>query len=152
MSAIQHHSFDPALVSAVQGSFTPVMARADEVGRVFYETLFAADPSLRAMFPDDMARQRESLVDTLNVMVCALDHLESVLPIARDLAVRHVGYGVRPAHYALVGRALIQTLETVLGPHAFDAYTRTAWRRTYGALAAVMLAAGYPEDAGGDPG
>jgi nitric oxide dioxygenase len=65
-----------------------------------------------------------------------------VVPVAQDMARRHVGYGVQPAHYDTVGAALLWTLEQDLGP-AFTDETREAWATAYGTLAQVMKDAAY---------
>ena len=83
---------------------------------------------------------------TLRDVVGALDQLERVLPVLRELGRRHAAYGVRPEHYATVGQALIWTLEQGLGA-AFTRETRRAWIDTYAGLAWPMIAAAE-EDAG----
>jgi hemoglobin-like flavoprotein len=52
---------------------------------------------------------------TLAVVVNGLSNLDATLPAASALAKRHVAYGVKPAHYAPVGEALLWTLERGLG-------------------------------------
>ncbi len=54
------------------------------------------------------------------------------------MAQRHVGYGVKPAHYKLVGNALLWTLEKGLG----DDWTqdvKNAWTACYTLLADTMI-------------
>ena len=68
------------------------------------------------------------------------------MPVAQQLAVRHGGYGVKPAHYAVVGAALIDTLAKGLGD-AFTTDTRLAWETAYGTLSAVMISASQPTHA-----
>ena len=60
-------------------------------------------------------------------------------PIAGDLAKRHVGYGVAREHYALVGSALLWTLEQGLADE-FTPALRAAWEAAYSALSEVMIA------------
>ena len=62
------------------------------------------------------------------------------MPVAQKLAERHVGYGAQPAHYAVVGQALIDTLDKGLGAE-FTPETRAAWETAYGTLSAVMIEA-----------
>ena len=88
----------------------------------------------------DMLQQAEKLWKMLAWIVGALDKPEVLLPAAGKLAVTHVGYGVVPAHYAVVGDALIWTLATGLGPR-FDTETKDAWAAAYTALSGAMIAA-----------
>ncbi len=43
------------------------------VGDLFYSKLFIDNPSLRKMFPADMEKQYEKLIDMLNAIVIRLD-------------------------------------------------------------------------------
>ena len=56
----------------------------------------------------------------------------------RALGARHVGYGVRAAHYQILGAALLDALAAVLGGD-FDAPTREAWATAYNLMAETML-------------
>jgi hemoglobin-like flavoprotein len=83
---------------------------------------------------------------TLGVVVAGLKDLETILPAAKALAVKHVGYGVAAAHYKPVGEALIWTLEKGLG-EGFTPKVRDAWLAAYGALSGVMIAEAYGREA-----
>jgi nitric oxide dioxygenase len=107
---------------------------------LFYERLFELDPSLKPLFRSDPAQQRAKLMAALRTVVGALDRLERVLPMLRDLGRRHARYGIEPEHYATVGAALIWTLEQGLGPD-FTAATRRAWMDAYSLLAWTMITA-----------
>jgi hemoglobin-like flavoprotein len=124
-------------VALVQSSWEKVIPIADIAADVFYEKLFEMDGSLRALFPQDMKEQKKKLLSTLGRVVSSLDRLPDVLPAVRALGRKHVGYGVKPQHYQVVGAALLATLEVGLGD-AFSNEVRVAWADTYGALAKAM--------------
>jgi len=108
------------------------------VGDLFYSKLFIDNPSLRKMFPSDMEKQYEKLIDMLNAIVIRLDKLQEMSVEIQAMAQRHVGYGVKPAHYKLVGNALLWTLEKGLG----DDWTedvKAAWTACYTILADTMI-------------
>jgi nitric oxide dioxygenase len=73
----------------------------------------------------------------LATAVQGLHDLDRLVPQVKALGARHVGYGVRPEHYAIVGQALIWTLERGLGK-AFTPQVEWAWIRVYSLLATVM--------------
>ena len=133
----------PKQIALVQQSFEKVAPIADQAAKLFYERLFVTMPHLRSMFKNDIDAQGRKLMATLGTVVSNLHQLDTVLPAARDLAIRHVGYGVRPEHYEPVGGALLWTLEQGLGPD-FTRETAEAWRAAYSALSAEMIAAAYP--------
>lgn len=87
-----------------------------------------------------MTQQGAKLMAALGFVVHGLDRAETILPTVRDLAKRHVGYGVEEHHYPIVGQALIETLAAGLG-EAFTPPVREAWEAAYGLLASVMIAA-----------
>ena len=125
----------------IRGSWAQVAPIADTAATIFYDRLFTLDPSLRRLFAHtDMAGQRKVLMQTLAVVVGSIDKLETLIPAVEALGRRHAGYGVEAAHYATVGRALLDTLATGLG-EAFTPEVRDAWCEAYELLAAVMLAA-----------
>jgi hemoglobin-like flavoprotein len=78
----------------------------------------------------------------LGMIVNGLTRLDELVPAAQDLARRHVGYGVQPAHYDTVGAALLWTLEQGLGSK-FSDDLKSAWAAAYGTLANVMKEAAY---------
>jgi hemoglobin-like flavoprotein len=132
----------PDQVKLVQESFAKVAPISEQAAVLFYDRLFEIAPSVKAMFPTDMTEQRKKLMATLAVVVTGLSNLESILPAASALAKRHVSYGVKPAHYPLVGSALLWTLEKGLG----DAWTPEvagAWTAAYGTLSGYMVDEGY---------
>ena len=87
-----------------------------------------------------MVTQGEKLMRMIGTVVSRLDDLPALVPVLQSLGQRHGGYGVKPAHHAVVGAALVGTLHEALG-EAFDARTRSAWEAIYGLIADTMIAA-----------
>jgi nitric oxide dioxygenase len=75
-------------------------------------------------------------------VVGGLSNLESVLPAASALAIRHVSYGAKAEHYPVVGGALLWTLEQGLG-EAWTAEVAAAWTAAYGTLSGYMISEAY---------
>jgi len=136
----------PEQIDLVQTSFAKVAPIADTAATLFYDRLFEIAPETKPLFRGDMNEQGRKLMTTLGVVVNGLKNLDAILPAARALAVKHVGYGVTAAHYTPVGEALIRTLEKGLGSD-FTAKTKEAWLAAYGALSAVMIAEAYGKEA-----
>lgn len=124
----------------VQSSFRDVSPKADEIALAFYDRLFTVAPSVRSLFPDDLTEQRRKLMYTLTLVVANLKNLEEVVPTIEALGRRHVGYGAEPAHYEVVGGALLHALAQGLGP-AFTDDVKQAWIAAYGVIQATMLKA-----------
>jgi hemoglobin-like flavoprotein len=134
----------PQQVALVQASFAKVAPIAEQAAALFYGRLFETAPETRALFRGDMGVQGQKLMGAITTVVTNLDNLAAVVPVAQELAKRHVGYGVRAEHYGPVGAALLWTLEQGLGGD-FTPEVGAAWAEAYGALSGVMIAAAYPE-------
>lgn len=130
----------PDQITAVKQSFAQVVPIADAAAKLFYDRLFALDPTLRPLFKSDMSAQGRLLMTMIGTAVGSLDRLEAIVPAVQALGRRHAGYGVAEPHYDTVGAALLWTLEQGLGP-AFTPDVRGAWTEAYGVLAGTMKAA-----------
>lgn len=127
-------------VMLVRTSWKKVEATAPQAAALFYQNLFSADPNLKALFKGNMEQQGQKLMEMISLAVSQLDALPELVPVLQNLAKRHVRYGVKEAHYATVGAALLQTLGQGLGAD-FTGDVRDAWATVYGTMAEVMIAA-----------
>jgi hemoglobin-like flavoprotein len=129
-----------AQLKHVQTTFAMLAVMPEVAGALFYERLFAANPSFRQLFKNDMRIQGVKLMTMLAMVVYNLPEPDQVLLSIRDLAVRHVEYGVKLADYDAVREALLSMLEQALGK-AFTPKVRQAWTVCYNELADEMKAA-----------
>lgn len=130
----------PAQVQLVQTTWAAVAPISQQASDLFYDRLFELDPSLRPLFPAEMAEQKKKLMQTLAVCVNGLTDLGAIVPAVRDLGKRHVHYKVLDQHYSTVGEALLWTLQQGLG-EAFTPDVKDAWATVYGVLSSTMKAA-----------
>jgi hemoglobin-like flavoprotein len=124
----------------VRASFARVAPIADTAAAMFYDRLFATDPTLRPLFKGDMMAQGRLLMTMIETAVENVHRLDQILPAVRDLGRRHAGYGVKAADYDTVATALLGTLEQALGPQ-FTPAVRDAWFACYQTIAGEMKAA-----------
>jgi hemoglobin-like flavoprotein len=124
----------------VQTTFARLAVMPEVAGALFYERLFAINPSFRPLFKNDMRIQVGRLMTMLSMVVYNLHQPDQILPAIRDLAIRHVEYGVKLADYDALREALLWTLERVLGEDLTPA-VREAWTICYDELAGEMKAA-----------
>ena len=132
----------PEQIKAIQESFAKVVPISEQAAALFYGRLFEIAPSVKPLFRGDMTEQGRKLMATLAVVVNGLTNLESILPAASALAKRHVGYGVKPIHYPIVGEALLWTLERGLGAD-WTPELAEAWTDAYGVLSDYMIDESY---------
>lgn len=133
----------PEQAQLVRLSFVRIMDVKLEIGRLFYERLFALAPEVKPMFSGDLDRQAEKLMSTLALAVGSLKNPAAFAQLVSGLRRRHVGYGVADEYYDKVGEALLWALERSLGD-GFTDELRHAWASLYDALASQMKAGGEP--------
>lgn len=114
----------------IEISYRAISLHLDQIGAQFYDHLFALDPSLRALFRNNINEQGMKLMQTIGFAVSNLHMPEVVSPVLKTLGQRHITYGVQPEHYAIVGQALLATLANVLGDE-FTPELRIAWEQLY---------------------
>ena len=132
----------PDQVKLVQQSFSKVAPISDQAAVMFYGRLFEIAPQVKSMFPADLTEQRRKLMATLAAVINGLGNLQSILPAASALAIRHLSYGARAEHYPVVGAALLWTLEKGLGPD-WTPEVADAWKAAYGTLSGFMISEAY---------
>ena len=135
----------PQQVVLVQRSFEKLVAMGEPAWDGFYIELFAIEPLLKRMFKDDMHEQRKKLLAALALAIRALHAPAEILDPLKALAVRHVGYGVKPDHYTYMGNALLRTLEKGLGDD-FTPELHNAWVAAFQTLATIMKEAAYGQN------
>lgn len=128
-------------IRLVQASFRNVLPIREQAAALFYDRLFEIDPGTRGLFADtDLRTQGGKLMAAIGMVVHALDAPKSMVEKLKELARRHVNYGVEDKHYATVGAALLWTLQVGLG-EAFTPELRDAWASAYHMLSERMMEA-----------
>lgn len=134
----------------VKASWRLVAPLGETVPDLFYRLLFELKPEYRSLFSEDMAPQKKKLLGMLAFIVKAIDwgidQWQEEVPEDNDLFIvvlamgrRHGKlYRIPDASYAVVGEALLWTLDMGLG-EAFTPETKAAWTRVYTMVASIML-------------
>jgi len=127
----------PQQKQLVQKTWVMVVPIADTAAELFYGRLFELEPEYRKMFKNDMTEQGKKFMKTINIAVEALDDVEPLIPVLKQMGADHAGYGVQERDYNVVGAALLWTLDKGLGD-AFTDEVKNAWGAVYELLASVM--------------
>lgn len=134
----------PKQIQLVQETFERVEPLVDRASALFYDHLFALDPSLQMMFDDDLEDQGRILMESLALAVRHLGEPQQFMDEVRELGRRHAGYGVVPEHYRTMREALFWMLAQALEEKFTDEVV-AAWAAAYGLLTEVMLAGAAEE-------
>ena len=104
----------------------------------FYARLFELAPAARELFPAELQSQQEKFAQTIATIIGFVDDPATLIGGLRQLGARHVAYGTQPQHYALVGEALLWSLERA-HPGGLPGDARAAWLRLYGWIVSEMI-------------
>jgi NAD(P)H-flavin reductase/hemoglobin-like flavoprotein len=132
------------LAQLIRDSWVEVEPHADEMGKLFYATLFRIAPETRDLFPVNMEVQRSRLMRALVHVVQMVDQPDELVPFLEQLGRDHRKFGVVAQHYDAVGHALVTAIASIAGP-AWTPPVREAWTDAYGVVAAAMRAAAQAE-------
>ena len=132
----------PEQLQLVRQTFVLLEPRARVAALIFYQQLFALDPTLRALFSTDIEVQGRKLMEMLGVAVSLLESPHTLQAVLEDLGRRHASYGVEDRHYDTVGTALLGMLQECLGS-VFTPAARAAWAALYAVVATTMQGAGH---------
>jgi hemoglobin-like flavoprotein len=110
----------------------------DELSKDFYRRAFDSNSTLSAMFTSDPDVQRARFGAELAEIVRSIRSLDRFTAEVRVLGVSHWGYGVRAAHYRLMGDVLLASLAAALGDD-WTADVEEAWKLAYNLTAETMM-------------
>mmetsp|Transcript_50738 Transcript_50738/g.162372 ORF Transcript_50738/g.162372 Transcript_50738/m.162372 type:complete len:793 (-) Transcript_50738:31-2409(-) len=150
------------MTRAVEQSWEQAKALGTEaVGELLFRNLFELAPEVLQLFP--FKGEKEALwsspcfkqhaakvVNAVGSAVAGLHDLERLVPMLRQLGERHVAYGVKEAHYQVLGQAVLRTLRAGLG-EAFTGHVEAAWTIVFGFVAGTMIGDSYAFGAAARP-
>jgi hemoglobin-like flavoprotein len=125
----------PDQLALVQDSFAVLGPKAERLAARFYSRLFELDPTLRSLFPADLAPQHCKFAEALAAVVKALSRPGQLIPLAEELGRRHARYGIADEQYQAVGEALIWAVSKTLGP---EPNVEAAWSALYSLIIGAM--------------
>ena len=124
----------------------------EAAGVALFRNIFTIAPPALQLFSfmddPDLYNSASLKVHALRVMtmvgsaVAGLDDLPTLAASLKELGKKHVARGVLPAHWEVVGQALIKTLEENLN-EAFTAEVKAAWVAVYQVVQDSMISDNY---------
>ncbi|XP_054758842.2 uncharacterized protein LOC129264905 [Lytechinus pictus] len=111
----------------------------EQHGAAMFAKLISVHPVVAHLFPfgenlsysqlvenQTLRAHGRKVMETIGQAVGALDDLDILVPILRDLARRHIGYSVTRQHFQPVGEALMHAIREGLG-RSFSEEVKGAW-------------------------
>jgi hemoglobin-like flavoprotein len=128
----------PGQILLLRESFGVLEQQSAIAALVFYQHVFALDPSLRGLFHTSIELQGRKLMEALEYTIATFENPAEVVPMLEAMGRRHVTYGVRDEHYATMKQAMLQTLRETLGDD-FNRAAEAAWSRALGFICESMI-------------
>ena len=125
---------------AVKETFAHLMSAGPAVMEYFYARLFAANPTIRSLFPTSMTAQREHTFAALTRVVWSLDNRPGCAEILGQLGREHRRFGVTERHHGPFFAALRDTAKHFIGS-AWTAEMAASWQAALDYMSATMRAA-----------
>ena len=128
--------------SQIITSTVPVLVQyGTQICTAFYANLLREIPAFNNVFNTSNQRnghQQQALAGALYAYAANIDNLEVLKPTLERISQKHVSLYVKPEHYDIVGKYLLEAMKEVLG----DALTPDildAWGAAYVQLADIMI-------------
>ena len=128
--------------SSLQRVTTNYQALAGHMGkltRTFYDRLFQALPQVRPLFRLDIDLQSQHLAAALALIVHNLRDLDLLEEPLMDLGAGHAHVGVRPEHYPVLCRTMVEALRDGSGG-AWSVELEADWTELLARVSRIMLA------------
>lgn len=145
-------------VRALVKATAPVLkTHGEALTRHFYARMFRHNPELKQVFNQghqEGGQQQQALAAAVAAYAEHIDDPSVLMPVVTRIVHKHVSLGIRPEHYAIVGKHLLASIGEVLGEAATDELI-AAWAAAYGQLADLLIAEEsrlYAQSAGKDGG
>ena len=133
----------PEMIALVKGTAPVLKVHGEALTRHFYARMFRHNPELKHVFNQghqDGGQQQQALAGAVAAYAEHIEDPSVLMPVVERIVHKHVSLGVRPEHYAIVGKHLLASIGEVLGeaatPELID-----AWAAAYGQLADLLIAA-----------
>lgn len=128
--------------SKIVKATAPILAeRGREITSYFYKTMFNDHPELLHLFNhanQEKGRQQAALANTIYAAATAIDQLDVLVPVVRQIAHKHRSLHVKKEHYPIVGEYLVRAIKDVLGEEATTEIV-DAWKEAYTEIAQVFI-------------
>jgi len=127
-----------ASLTRITESYEMLASQMPALTAAFYEQLFKALPEVRPLFRIDIDLQSQHLAAALALIVRNLRSLDVLEQPLMELGAGHSRVGVRPEHYPVVCRTMLETLRDGAGS-AWSDELQADWTYLLQRVSRVMM-------------
>ena len=125
-------------IQIVKESAELITSNDTKITKRMYDILFKKYPNFKIFFKDAPENQYMKLAEALSAYATNVEKLHILRPALSVIAREHVRVKIKPVQYPIIGMALIQAIEDVLGDTA-SLELIDAWREVYKHIANVLI-------------
>ncbi|WP_424767103.1 NO-inducible flavohemoprotein [Paenibacillus sp. sgz302251] len=132
---------DSKTIEIIQATAPVLKAHSHQIGKRFYELLFAKAPELYNLFNQTNQKrglQQEALGYAVYAAGENITNLEALAPVIRRISEKHRAIGIKDEQYPIVGETLLMAVKDVLGDAATDEII-AAWGKAYGYISDAFI-------------
>jgi len=125
----------------VRATIPALKDHGERITTTFYHNMLQAHPELHNIFNDvniANARQPRALTAVILRFAADINNISELIPRLERMCNKHCSLGIKPEHYKIVGKYLIDAFSEVLGP-AMTPEARLAWDKAYWVLARMLI-------------
>ncbi|CAH0991585.1 Flavohemoprotein [Sinobacterium norvegicum] len=136
-------SLSEQTVAIVKATAPAVKQHSTEITGRFYTIMLDGYPEVRPYFNathQSKGTQAKALADSVVAYALNIDKLHNLGPVVGQIVAKHVSLDIKPEHYAIVGKCLLEAIAEVLGDAVTDEVA-AAWGEAYNFLADLLIGA-----------
>lgn len=125
----------------VQATVPALEQHGNEITSVFYKNMLEAHPELNNIFNSANQvhqHQPKALAAAVYAYAKNIENIAALIPTVKLISGKHASLGVKPEHYPIVGKYLLEAFQEVLGD-AITPEILSAWAAAYQQLADVFI-------------
>jgi nitric oxide dioxygenase len=123
-------------------STAPVLKEnGKKIATIFYKKIQDAHPELRNFFNQTNQTSGSQPMALAHTLYCAAEHIESLetlMPQVEQIANKHRALLVKPEHYPIVGKFLLEAIAEFLGDKATPEILES-WKATYSVISGIFI-------------
>ncbi|KAJ5691901.1 hypothetical protein N7462_001324 [Penicillium macrosclerotiorum] len=131
----------PDQLHLIKATVPVLVEHGNTITTVFYKNMLTAHPELNSIFniPNQVnGHQPRALAGALFAYASNIDNLGALGPAVELICNKHASLFIKPDHYKIVGKYLLEAMGEVLG-EALTPEIKDAWAAAYWQLADIMI-------------
>ncbi|KAI9642660.1 Nitric oxide oxidoreductase [Ciborinia camelliae] len=134
-------SLTPQQIKIIKATVAVVQEHGITITTIFYKNILTANPALNNIFNQTNQKngnQPRALACALAAYASNIDNLVMLSDAVERICQKHASLFIRPEHYPIVGKYLLEAMGEVLGS-ALTPEILDAWTAAYEQLAKIMI-------------